>query len=59
MLLWAFSNSSRRIIVYGFLSTASVSKPPSSYPTYLMDEGEGKEKGGRGEGEGRERGGLG
>jgi hypothetical protein len=30
MLLCAFSNSSSRMMVYGFLSTASVSNPPSS-----------------------------
>ena len=31
---WAFSISSNKITEYGFLLTASVSCPPSSYPTY-------------------------
>ena len=31
---WAFSISSKRTTEYGFLRTASVSCPPSSYPTY-------------------------
>ena len=30
----AFSISSNRITLYGFLLTASVNWPPSSYPTY-------------------------
>ena len=32
--LWAFSISSNNITEYGFLLTASVNWPPSSYPTY-------------------------
>ena len=31
---WAFSTSSNKTTEYGFLRTASVSWPPSSYPTY-------------------------
>ncbi len=31
---WAFSTSSNNTTEYGFLRTASVSFPPSSYPTY-------------------------
>ena len=49
ILLCAFSNSSNRIIVYGFRNTASVKRPPSSYPTYLQwkigREGEKEEEG--------------